>query len=163
MSTSYNGGSSGFNYSQGEGSFISHNQMLPLCNCKLPMAMVMYIAGTRKNYGRRFWRCPRWQTRPTCDMFVWDDDLVPGSRPMVDVNRCVSSASIGKDKEAEIMKEKEVESSAAVKCNCEVEKEKVKTKWKTRWIEEKKKVDFLKGMLVLSWFLFVAILSKKMM
>jgi hypothetical protein len=82
---------------------------------------------------------------------------------MVDVNRCVSSASIGKDKEAEIMKEKEVESSAAVKCNCEVEKEKVKTKWKTRWIEEKKKVDFLKGMLVLSWFLFVAILSKKMM
>jgi hypothetical protein len=23
--------------------------------------MVMYIAGTRKNYGRRFWRCPRWQ------------------------------------------------------------------------------------------------------
>jgi hypothetical protein len=50
-----------------------------------------------------------------------------------------------------------------VKCNCEVEKEKVKTKWKTRWIEEKKKVDFLKGMLVLSWFLFVAIFSKKMM
>jgi hypothetical protein len=82
---------------------------------------------------------------------------------MVDANRCISSASIGKDKEAEFMKEKEVESSAAVKCNCEVEKEKVKTKWKTRWIEEKKKMDFLKGMLVLSWFLFVAIFSKKML
>jgi hypothetical protein len=80
---------------------------------------------------------------------------------MVDASRCVSSASIGKDKDAKFMKEKEVESSTAVKCNCEVEKEKVKTKWKTRWVEEKKKVDLLKGMLVLSWLLFVAIFSKK--
>jgi hypothetical protein len=80
---------------------------------------------------------------------------------MVDASRCVSSVSIGKDKEAEIVKEKEVESSTAVKCNCEVEKEKVKTKWKTRWVEENKKVDLLKGMLVLSWLLFVAIFSKK--
>jgi hypothetical protein len=80
---------------------------------------------------------------------------------MVDANRCISSASIGKEKEAEFMKEKEVESSAAVKCNCEVEKEKVKTKWKTRWLEEKKKVGLLKGMLVLSWFFFLLQCFKK--
>jgi hypothetical protein len=80
---------------------------------------------------------------------------------MVDASRNVSIFSIGKGKEAVTELEKEVESKLAVKCNCVGEKEKLKTKWKTRWIEEKKKVGLLKGMLVISWLFFVASYSKK--
>ncbi|CAK8541446.1 unnamed protein product [Lathyrus sativus] len=38
--------------------------------------MVAYICKNGHNKGRIFWRCPFWKSEETCDLFIWDEDLV---------------------------------------------------------------------------------------
>ncbi|WJX43710.1 hypothetical protein P8452_30773 [Trifolium repens] len=109
--------------------------MLPLCDCKCPMAMVMYIAKT-----------------------LWEEILemsnLAGSRPMVDSSRAISNVN---DKQVDF----EAESKSIVKCNCAEENDKLKAKWKKKLSDEKKKISILKVVVFISWMLFLVLYAKK--
>lgn len=44
--------------------------------CGCDARMVSYVCKNGRNKGRLFWRCPFWQSEETCDLFIWDEDLV---------------------------------------------------------------------------------------
>ncbi|RHN55806.1 putative transcription factor GRF family [Medicago truncatula] len=57
-------GNSSTGYTYGSllyGEFETSCGMLPMCRCELPM--VIYIANTRANQGRRFWKCRNWMKK----------------------------------------------------------------------------------------------------
>ncbi|RHN45370.1 putative transcription factor GRF family [Medicago truncatula] len=131
-------GNSSTGYTYGSllyGEFETSRGMLPMCRCELPM--VIYIANTRANQGRRFWKC---------------------TRPMVEVT---SRMAVTEEK---VKVEEEVESKEK-KCNCVEAMEGIydlkKDKWKKKMLAEKKKVAWLKWSLVASWVLFCVFYARK--
>lgn len=120
--------------------------------------MVIYIANTRANQGRRFWKCRNWMKKNTCQLLIWDDELAVGTRPMVEVT---SRMAVTEEK---VKVEEEVESKEK-KCNCVEAMEGIydlkKDKWKKKMLAEKKKVAWLKWSLVASWVLFCVFYGRK--
>lgn len=49
------------------------------------------------NKGKLFWRCPFWQSEDTCDLFIWDEDLV------VKVVNGIEEVDVNKLKDLEIV------------------------------------------------------------
>ncbi|AES63294.1 putative transcription factor GRF family [Medicago truncatula] len=111
--------------------------MLPTCHCGLPI--VIYIANTRQNKGRRFLKCCNWMKNNTCDLLIWDDLLAAGTRPMVAVT---SKMSIVGSREVSFRRDVE---SKEKKSNCAIVMQGVyelkKDKWKKNLLVEKKKVE----------------------
>ncbi|WJX34560.1 hypothetical protein P8452_22664 [Trifolium repens] len=110
----------------------------PLCGCQLPM--VMYKSKKTESYGKRFWRCQNWSKGKgyTCDMFDWEDDVVPEAaideRKKVVVD-CATCKTV-----AEIVNQIEVKKNA---------------KLKSKIVKERKKVKLVTLLLIFSWFFFV--------
>ncbi|AES81139.1 hypothetical protein MtrunA17_Chr7g0255731 [Medicago truncatula] len=159
--------------------------MLPLCRC-LPMKpMILYIATTLENQGRRFWRCRDWQKKyKTCNEWIWDDELGPATRPMAQCYSAVSNSKeadsaplIREDGNAHLIREdestpvngpviREAESAKSGRytnqhCNCGELWEKKKDKWKMKVLAEKKKVELLKWIIIASWLIFAVFFAKK--
>ena len=49
----------------------------PFCGCD--GRMVSYQCKKGQNQGRLFWRCPFWRSEETCNLFIWDEDMVAKS------------------------------------------------------------------------------------
>jgi hypothetical protein len=147
--------STGYSYGSYYGNFETSRGMLPLCRCELPM--VIYISNTSANPGRRFWKCRNWMKKKTCGLLVWDDELDPGTRPMVAVTSRMAETS-------RRPVEEEVESKQN-KCNCVEVMEGIydlkKEKWKKKLLAEKQKVEWLKWIMVASCVLFCVFYARK--
>jgi hypothetical protein len=101
------------------------------------------------------------QKATKCNLLIWDDELGPARRPFVTVPSTPSNASIEQPR---------IESSKAVearseKCNCaETLKgmwDEKKEKMKMKLVQEKKKFDWLKLFVIVSWVFFVVCYAKK--
>lgn len=146
-----------------------------MCKC-LPMKpMILYISTTLENQGRRFWRCRDWQKKfKTCNEWIWDDELGPATRPMT---HCYSAETESAPFNAAVIREdesapvngpviREAESAKSARCanqrcNCGEIWEKKKDKWKMKVLAEKKKVEWLKWILIASWLIFAVFFVKK--
>lgn len=59
-------------------------------NCDCEAHMVSYICMNGRNKGMLFWRYLFWKSDDTCDLFIWDEDLVEkdvNGVEKVDVNK----------------------------------------------------------------------------
>jgi len=97
------------------------------------------------------------EKKNTCGLLIWDDELLSGTRPIVDVTSRMAVTS-------RMSVEDEVESKEK-KCNCVEVMEGIydlkKDKWKKNLLVEKKKVEWLKWILVASWILFCVFYARK--
>ncbi|XP_058735633.1 uncharacterized protein LOC131607640 [Vicia villosa] len=75
------------------GSSSVRSRRVRKCGCEA--RMVSYICKNGRNKGRLFWRCPFWQSGDTCDLFIWDEDMVE------DYGVGVESVDVNKLKELE--------------------------------------------------------------
>jgi hypothetical protein len=95
--------------------------------------------------------------KKTCGFLVWDDELDPGTRPMVAVTSRMAETS-------RRPVEEEVESKQN-KCNCVEVMEGIydlkKEKWKKKLLAEKQKVEWLKWIMVASCVLFCVFYARK--
>ncbi|RHN50917.1 putative transcription factor GRF family [Medicago truncatula] len=132
--------------------------MLPACGCYLPMKM--YISTTYENQGRRFWKCRNWNMRSahTCELFIWDDDIIPGVTPMIHVET-VMDVSVEQERSGRSGVEAINSQQACSKCS-NIE-EVMKTfesievdKWKTKYSVERNKVMWMALALMISFFFF---------
>jgi hypothetical protein len=105
-----------------------------------------------------------------CNLLIWDNELGPATRPFVTVPSTPSNASIEQPR---------IESSKAMvqevgmsnvearseKCNCaETLKgmwDEKKEKMKMKLVQEKKKFDWLKLFVIVSWVFFMVCYAKK--
>ncbi|XP_039686371.1 uncharacterized protein [Medicago truncatula] len=134
--------------------------------------MVIYIANTVENQGRRFWKCRNWQKARKCNLLIWDDELGPSTRPFVTVSATPSNASIEQPrKESSKAVVEEVKQgmsnveTRSEKCNCAETLQGMwdgkKEKMKMKLVQQKKKFDWLKLFVIVSWVFFVVCYAKK--
>ncbi|KEH26539.1 transmembrane protein, putative [Medicago truncatula] len=110
----------------------------------------------------------------TCNEWIWDDELYPATRPMT---HCYSAEAESASLNAPVIREhesaplngaviREAESaksgrSANQPCNCGEIWEKKKEKWKMKVLAEKKKVEWLKWIIIATWLIFAVFFVKK--
>jgi hypothetical protein len=118
----------------------------------------------------------------TCNEWIWDDELGPASRPMVQCYSIVSNSREAESaplnapvireadsapvngpmiREAESAKSEKFGKSANQHCNCGEIWEKKKDKWKMKLLDEKKKVEWIKWIIIASWLIFAIFFVKK--
>ncbi|KEH17896.1 hypothetical protein MtrunA17_Chr8g0335801 [Medicago truncatula] len=122
--------------------------MLPACGCTLPMKA--YIANTDANQGRMFWRCRNWNNKNmcTCNLYIWDDDIIPGVTTMIEVTPAIDRSMDGRENQVCSKCENIDEVMKAFESN-EI------AKWKTKYGDENKKVKWMSLIMIISWVFFV--------
>ncbi|XP_058775214.1 uncharacterized protein LOC131649468 [Vicia villosa] len=73
-----------------DGSVSSHD--LPICGCGTTMKL--WRANTVQNPNRKFWKCRSAGTENSCELFLWDDEIVEFNKGETVISPCCKKYDI---------------------------------------------------------------------